>query len=49
MLEERCEYIYFANNFCQVKNNPVWFGKRGDYEDIIVDLSGNLMKVSEIV
>lgn len=49
LVEEHCEYIYFANNFCQVKNNPVWFGKRENYEDLIVDLSGNVLRISEII
>lgn len=48
LTEEHCEYIYFTNNFCQVKNNYVWFKKRKEYEDLIVDLSGNVLKVSDI-
>lgn len=48
LIEENCDYIYFTDNFCQVKNNYVWFKKRQQYEDLIVDLSGNVLKASEI-
>lgn len=48
MVEEEREYIYFANNFFQIKDNPVWFGKRRGHEDLIVDLSGNLIKISDL-
>jgi len=48
LAEEKCEYIYFTDNFCQVKNNYVWFKRREKYEDLIVDLSGNVIRASEI-
>jgi len=48
LTEERCDYIYFTDNFCQIKNNYVWFKRRQQYEDLIVDLSGNVLKASEI-
>ena len=48
LTEESCDYIYFTDNFCQVKNNYVWFKRRQEYEDLIVDLSGNVLKASEV-
>lgn len=48
LAEENCEYIYFTDNFCQVKNNYVWFKRRQEYEDLIVDLSGNVLRASEV-
>ncbi len=48
LLEEGREYIYFTNNFSQIKDNPMWFQGRKDHEDLIVDLSGNVMKISEM-
>ena len=48
LLEEGREYIYFTNNFSQIKDNPMWFRRRENHEDLIMDLSGNVMKISEI-
>ena len=48
LLEEGREYIYFTNNFSQIKDNPMWFQGRKDHDDLIVDLSGNVMKISEM-
>lgn len=48
LAEEQCSYIYFTDNFCQIKNNYVWFKRREGHEDLIVDLSGNVLKASEI-
>lgn len=48
LAEEMYEYIYFTNNFHQVTDNPVWFDRRNCHEDLILDLSGNVLKISEI-
>lgn len=48
MMNEDTEYIYLTNNFIQIKNNPVWFQRRHKYEDLIIDLSGNILKITEM-
>ena len=40
--------IYIVNNFVQIKDNPVWFATRKKTEDMIIDLSGNVIKVGEL-
>ena len=48
LTEEEHEYIYFANNFYQIKDNHMWFERRREHEDLIMDLSGNVLRISEI-
>lgn len=48
LMEEKCGYIYIVNNFVQLKDNPVWFATRKKTEDMIIDLSGNVIKVGEL-
>lgn len=48
LMEEKCGYIYIVNNFVQIKDNPVWFATRKKTEDMIIDLSGNVIKVGEL-
>ena len=49
LAEQSCEYIYFTNNFYQIKNNPIWFQKRLEYDDLILDLSGNVLRIPEMI
>lgn len=35
--------IYLANNFTVIKNNKLWFDIRKNYNDLIIDLSGNCL------
>lgn len=37
-------FIFFSNNFKNILNNRLWFTMRGDKQDYIMDLSGNLIK-----
>ena len=48
LMEEKCGYIYIVNNFVQIKDNPVWLATRKKTEDMIIDLSGNVIKVGEL-
>lgn len=49
LLKCKSNIIYFANNFAQLKNNRLWFELRKEYHDIIIDLSGNVLKVSDLL
>lgn len=40
------DIIYFANNFTQIKNNALWYELREKHNDLIIDLSGNVVKVN---
>ncbi len=37
------DIIYFANNFSQIKNNALWYELREKHNDLIIDLSGNVI------
>lgn len=41
--------IYFVNNFTIIKNNLLWFEKRKVYNDMIIDLSGNVIKTNSLL
>lgn len=47
----RCDIkiIYFTNNYTQVKNNVLWFGYRSDKDDLIIDLSGNVIHTNSLI
>lgn len=49
LLKSKLNIIYFANNFTQIKNNNLWFELRRERADLIVDLSGNVLKVSDLL
>ena len=48
-----CRYdadiIYFTNNYTQVKNNLLWFKYEKRKNDLIIDLSGNVLSVRSLV
>jgi hypothetical protein len=48
LANETCEYIYLTNNYDQIRNNPVWFLKRQQYDDIILDMTGNIICAKEL-
>ncbi len=41
--------IYFANNYTQVKNNCLWFEFRSNNDDLIIDLSGNVVHTNSLI
>lgn len=49
LLKSKSNIIYFANNFTQIKNNNLWFELRKEYTDLIIDLSGNVLKASNLL
>ena len=49
LCQSELDIIYLTNNFSQVKNNIMWFELRSNYNDLIIDLSGNVLKVNDIL
>lgn len=49
LLKSESNIIYFANNFTQIKNNKLWFELRKEYNDLIIDLSGNVLQISNLL
>ncbi len=49
MVEQENDYLYIVNNFQQIKNNKMWFLKRRNHKDLIVDLSGNVIFCSDFL
>lgn len=47
LTEQKQDFLYVVNNFYQIKDNPIWFGKRRKHQDMIVDLSGNVIRVAD--
>ncbi len=49
LLENNYNIIYFVNNYIQVKNNLLWFSMRSQYNDMIFDLCGNVIRIKELL
>ena len=45
LCQSELEIIYFANNISQVKSNALWYDLRKKHRDLIIDLSGNVIKL----
>lgn len=43
------DIIYFTNNYTQVKNNCLWFECRRNNNDLIIDLSGNVIHTNSLI
>jgi hypothetical protein len=48
MADRKENYLYFTNNFAQIKNNPMWFDKRSGRMDLVADLTGNVVSIEEM-
>ena len=43
------DIIYFSNNFFQLKNNLLWFEQRKNKNDLIIDLSRNVLPTYSLI
>lgn len=44
MMNSSFDFIYFCDNYSQIINNKLWFQQRNRNNDLILDLSGNVIK-----
>lgn len=41
--------IYFVNSYTQIKDNHLWFECRKNKDDLIIDLSGNVIHTNVFI
>lgn len=45
LLNLDCNIVYLANNYSYIIKNSLWYSLREKYNDIIIDLAGNCLKL----